>query len=187
MGTAGHSRTVENFLKHAGKKRSIKVIVAEGAPHFQGHKMAANLSEAKIDVDLITDSAVFAIMSRVNKVILGTHSILADGGLQNIAGSHMIAVSAAHHSVPLLVVSAMYKLSPQFFRSADHDTFNQFLSPEKNLPSGQRWGVNHAIPADSLPTLRLCASRFGDFIRVQHRWSRAIVRLSVTQRSLSSR
>lgn len=132
--TAGHSRTVEKFLKHAGKKRSIKVIVAEGAPHFQGHKMAASLSEDKIDVDLITDSAVFAIMSRVNKVILGTHSILADGGLQSIAGSHMIAVSAAHHSVPLLVVSAMYKLSPQFFRSADQDTFNQFLSPEKVFP-----------------------------------------------------
>lgn len=129
--TAGHSRTVEKFLKQAGKKRSIKVIVAEGAPHFQGHKMAASLSEDKIDVTLITDSAVFAIMSRVNKVILGTHSILADGGLQSIAGTHMIAVAAAHHSVPLIVVSAMYKLSPQFFRSAEHDTFNQFLSPEK--------------------------------------------------------
>ena len=44
------------------------MIVAEGAPHFQGHKMAASLSEDKIDVTLITDSAVFAIMSRVNKV-----------------------------------------------------------------------------------------------------------------------
>jgi hypothetical protein len=29
----------------------------------------------------ITDSAVFAIMSRVNKVIIGTHGIMADGGL----------------------------------------------------------------------------------------------------------
>jgi len=132
--TAGHSRTVEKFLKQAGKKRSIKVIVAEGAPHFQGHKMAASLSEEKIDVTLITDSAVFAIMSRVNKVILGTHSILADGGLQSVAGSHMIAVAASHHSVPLIVVSAMYKLSPQFFRSTEHDTFNQFFSPEKVFP-----------------------------------------------------
>jgi len=147
--TAGHSRTVEKFLKHAGKKRSIKVIVAEGAPHFHGHKMAASLSEDKIDVDLITDSAVFAIMSRVNKVILGTHSILADGGLQSIAGSHMIAVSAAHHSVPLLVVSAMYKLSPQFFRSADQDTFNQFLSPEKVFPQAN--GGALITPALQIP------------------------------------
>merc|ERR1712002_983476 len=120
--TAGHSRTVEKFLIQAGKKRTIKVIVAEGAPHFQGHKMAASLSEDKIDVTLITDSAVFAIMSRVNKVILGTHSILADGGLQSVAGLHMI------------VVSAMYKLSPQFFRSTEHDTFNRFFSPEKVFP-----------------------------------------------------
>jgi len=142
--TAGHSSTVEKFLKYAGsrrnttsrdgEKRGIKVIVAEGAPHFQGHKMAATLSKENIDVTLITDSAVFAIMSRVNKVILGTHSILADGGLQSIAGSHMIAISAAHHSVPLIVVSSMYKLSPQFFRSSDQETFNQFLSPEKIFP-----------------------------------------------------
>jgi len=132
--TAGHSRTVEKFLIQAGRKRSIKVIVAEGAPYFQGHKMAAKLSEDKIDVTLITDSAVFAIMSRVNKVILGTHSILADGGLQSVAGSHMIAVAASHHSVPLIVVSAMYKLSPQFFRSTEHDTFNRFFSPEKVFP-----------------------------------------------------
>lgn len=147
--TAGHSRTVEKFLKHAGKKRSIKVIVAEGAPHFGGHKMAASLSEDKIDVDLITDSAVFAIMSRVNKVILGTHSILADGGLQSVAGSHMIAVSAAHHSVPLLVVSAMYKLSPQFFRSADQVTFNQFLSPERVFP--QHTGGALITPSLQIP------------------------------------
>jgi len=132
--TAGHSRTVERFLRQAGRKRFIKVIVAECAPHFQGHKMAAALNEAGIDVTLITDSAVFAIMSRVNKVILGTHSILADGGLQGIAGSHMIALAASHHSVPLVVVSAMYKLSPQFFRSYDQDTFNQFHSPEKVFP-----------------------------------------------------
>lgn len=36
--------------------------------------MARSLGAAGIDTTLITDSAVFAIMSRVNKVILGTHA-----------------------------------------------------------------------------------------------------------------
>ena len=52
-----------------------------------------------------------------------------------------LTISSFHclSSVPLIVVSAMYKLSPQFFRSADHDTFNQFFSPEKVFPQANSW------------------------------------------------
>lgn len=42
--------------------------------------MAKKLANANIETTLITDSAVFAIMSRVNKVIIGTHTVLANGG-----------------------------------------------------------------------------------------------------------
>ena len=43
-------------------------MVAESAPFYQGQLMAKNLAEAGIETVLVTDSAVFAIMSRVNKV-----------------------------------------------------------------------------------------------------------------------
>ena len=43
-------------------------MVAESAPFYQGQLMAKNLAEAGIATVLVTDSAVFAIMSRVNKV-----------------------------------------------------------------------------------------------------------------------
>ncbi len=66
--TAGHSNTVEAFLKAAAKKRPFHVIVAETAPSFQGQELAAALGAAGIETTLITDSAVFAMMSRVNKV-----------------------------------------------------------------------------------------------------------------------
>jgi translation initiation factor 2B subunit (eIF-2B alpha/beta/delta family) len=33
--------------------------------------MASNLSQVGLDVTLITDSAIFSIISRVNKVIIG--------------------------------------------------------------------------------------------------------------------
>ena len=66
--TIGRSKTVERFLKHAARTRKFEVIVAEAAPDFSGHQMATNLAKAKINTTVITDSAIFAMMARVNKV-----------------------------------------------------------------------------------------------------------------------
>ena len=46
----------------------------------KGHELAASLIKASLDVTLITDSAIFTIISRVNTVIIGTNSIFANGG-----------------------------------------------------------------------------------------------------------
>lgn len=35
---------------------------------LQGHEMAVNLSKAGIETTVMTDAAIFAVMSRVNKV-----------------------------------------------------------------------------------------------------------------------
>ncbi|CAG8591034.1 4401_t:CDS:2 [Dentiscutata erythropus] len=74
--TVGRSRTVEMFLKTAAKKRKFSVLVAETFPTYLGHEMALSLSEAGIDTTVISDSAIFAVMSRVNKVIMGTHAVV---------------------------------------------------------------------------------------------------------------
>ncbi|EDL02857.1 eukaryotic translation initiation factor 2B, subunit 2 beta, isoform CRA_d [Mus musculus] len=65
--TIGYSRTVEAFLKEAARKRKFHVIVAECAPFCQGHEMAVNLSKEGIETTVMTDAAIFAVMSRVNK------------------------------------------------------------------------------------------------------------------------
>ena len=98
--TIGHSKTVEAFLKYAAKsKLKFKVIIAECAPYCkasicklwdaskltfisfqQGHDLAVSLAKDNIDTILIPDSAIFSTMSRVNKVIIGTHTIMANGG-----------------------------------------------------------------------------------------------------------
>lgn len=129
--TAGKSRTVEGFLKKAAKGRKFQVIVVECAPFYHGHDLAASLAKANIETTVITDSAVFAVMSRVNKVIISTHTVMANGGLKSINGIHAIALAAKHHSVPLIVCAAMFKLSPEYLCSHDQDTFNKFASPEK--------------------------------------------------------
>ncbi|KAK9764917.1 GCD complex subunit gcd7 [Basidiobolus ranarum] len=72
--TCGKSKTVETFLKTAAKKRKFQVIVAETAPLYHGHEMARSLALAGIETTVIPDSAIFAVLSRVNKVILGTHA-----------------------------------------------------------------------------------------------------------------
>ena len=52
----------------AARKRKIEVIVAESAPFYRGQELAKNLAVAGVETIVVTDSAVFAIMSRVNKV-----------------------------------------------------------------------------------------------------------------------
>jgi translation initiation factor 2B subunit (eIF-2B alpha/beta/delta family) len=64
------------FLKAAARKRNFQVVVCEGAPHFGGHAMAKSLAKAGIDTIIINDSATFAIMARVNKVLLPAHAVL---------------------------------------------------------------------------------------------------------------
>jgi len=128
--TLGKSRTVETFLKRAAKKASFEVIVSECAPFRHGHDLAKNLAKAKIQTTLITDTAIFAMMSRVNKVVIGTHTVLANGGLKAIAGSHLVALAAKYYNVPVIVLSPLYKLSPEYPRSDDVKIKNRFVSPE---------------------------------------------------------
>lgn len=131
--TAGYSKTVEAFLKAAARKREFKVIVTESAPSYQGQELARNLARDGIETTLITDSAVFAIMSRVNKVIIGTHTVMADGGLKALNGAHGLALAARHHSVPVIVCAALFKLSPQYLCSYDQDSFNKVVAPHDVL------------------------------------------------------
>ncbi len=129
--THGQDPTVEAFLRAAHKKRSFEVIVAETAPGAEGRLTAVALAEAGISTTLIADSAVFAMMARVNKVIVGAHAVMANGGLIATAGCHLLALAAQHHSVPLVACAGLYKLTPLF--PSGPDQFNVLLSPQPML------------------------------------------------------
>lgn len=133
--TLGYSYTVEQFFKYAAtKKRQFHVFILEHAPFFTGHKMAINLSAFNIPVTVVTDSAVFAIMARVNKIVIGTRSLLANGGLTAKSGTYNLALAAKHYNVPLLVCAPTYKFSPTYLPSFDPVMCNTFPSPEHILP-----------------------------------------------------
>ncbi len=55
-------------MQAAARKRKFEVIVTESAPSYQGQELATKLAQDNIQTTVITDSAVFAIMSRVNTV-----------------------------------------------------------------------------------------------------------------------
>lgn len=52
----------------------VQVVVAEGAPRYGGHQMARKLAQAGISTTAIADSAIFAMMARVNKVCALAHT-----------------------------------------------------------------------------------------------------------------
>ncbi|KAG1877727.1 hypothetical protein DFJ58DRAFT_851096 [Suillus subalutaceus] len=112
--TIGKSSTVEAFLKAAAPYRKYTVIIADTAPSYSGHDMAQSLSSAGISTVLVPDSSIYALMSRINKVMLGAHAILANGGMFAITGSLLAATAARAHSTPVVVCAGQFKLTPQW-------------------------------------------------------------------------
>lgn len=117
--TLGHSTTVERFLKQAALKRKFTVIVAETAPSLSGLQHAKALRKAGIDTIVVPDSNIFALMSRVTKVVLGAHAVLADGSFFTTNGSLAACQVAKAHLVPVIVCTGLYKLCPIFLADDD--------------------------------------------------------------------
>lgn len=136
--TLGDSNIVKVFLKEAAQHRKFQCIVMENSPENKGHELALSLAKSKIQTVLIPDSAMFGMISRVNKIIIGTHTVMANGGLRSVCGTHAVALAAQHYSIPVIVLAPLYKLSPQFLCSYDQDTFNNFKSPETVLSYNHR-------------------------------------------------
>lgn len=131
--TVGRSRTVEKFLKEAAERRRVfEVIVAESAPTLAGREMAKSLAAAGIETTVISDCAVYAIMARVNQVLLPCRAMIANGGLIAPCGGHMAALAAKELSVPVVCVTGLFKLSPVYRH--DQDAFNDLKSPSSLIP-----------------------------------------------------
>lgn len=107
--TIGTCPFVERFLKNAAKKRQFHVIVPE-----QERKFMERLKLYKITVTVIQNSAIFAVMSRVSKVILSANVVSANGNIKAECGSLTIALAAKHYAVPVFILTPLYNCSPMF-------------------------------------------------------------------------
>ncbi|RKP30158.1 nagb/rpia/CoA transferase-like protein [Metschnikowia bicuspidata] len=108
--------TVLHFLIKARAKRKFTVLVTECYPNetFAAQKFVKELAQHKIEAVLIPDSTVFAVMSRVGKVILGANAVFANGGCNANAGTANVVECAKEHKTPVFAVAGLYKLSPLY-------------------------------------------------------------------------
>lgn len=135
--TLGRSQTVLEFLCAAKeKKRSFRVFVAEGAPRYQGHQLAKEFVARGLQTTVITDSAVFAMISRVNMVIVGAHAVMANGGVMAPVGMNMVALAAQRHAVPFVVLAGIHKLCPLYPHNPEI-LLNELRSPSELLDFGE--------------------------------------------------
>ena len=149
--TYASSITVQKFLLKAAAKRKFTVIHAEAFPNnheavhatmtgsLKGNaddigpdRFHKSLTTAGITVILIPDAAIYAVMSRVNKVILSTQAVLANGGFIAAAGARLVAKAASVHRTPVVVLSGIYKLSP--IHPFDTEAFIEYGDSSKIVP-----------------------------------------------------
>jgi translation initiation factor eIF-2B subunit beta len=92
--------------------------------------MARSLASVGISTFLVPDSSIYALMSRVNKVIIGAHAILANGGMFAATGTLLAATAARAHSTPVVVCAGQFKLTPLW------NLFHDFGALDFADPSG---------------------------------------------------
>jgi S-methyl-5-thioribose-1-phosphate isomerase len=108
LATAAVGTALGAILELADRGRIEEVLVDETRPLLQGARLTAwELAEAKVPYRLCVDSAAAASMSRglVDCVLVGADRIAANGDTANKIGTYGIAVAAARHDIPFIVVA----------------------------------------------------------------------------------
>lgn len=105
-----HSREALALIKELKKRgKYISVIATETDPLEQGVRTAKELSQKRIKVTLIIDSAVGDFMPETDMVIVGTDAMRKKGVVNKI-GTNLYAISAKEHNKPFFVVGNTLKL-----------------------------------------------------------------------------
>jgi translation initiation factor 2B subunit (eIF-2B alpha/beta/delta family) len=66
-------------------------------------------------------------MQKVSKVIVNCYALMQDGGILGNSGMLGMAMVAKDFSVPFLVVSGIFKLTPHY--AFGQETYNSLLNP----------------------------------------------------------
>ncbi|KAM3143724.1 hypothetical protein pb186bvf_004220 [Paramecium bursaria] len=116
-----YSKTVCEFIKST--KKDIEIIIVQNETSDQSEIMRSQFKNAT----MTPFSNAFAIMQRVNKILIGVDAILKDGGILAFPGAYAISVAAKQFSVPVIILSTTQKLTPKY--AFDQNTYNKLLSP----------------------------------------------------------
>lgn len=108
LATAAVGTALGTIVELARRDRVREVLVDETRPLLQGARLTAwELAEAGVPHRLCVDSAAAAAMAQglVDCVLVGADRIAANGDVANKIGTYSLAIAAARHSVPFVVVA----------------------------------------------------------------------------------
>ncbi|WP_179500157.1 S-methyl-5-thioribose-1-phosphate isomerase [Streptomyces sp. WZ.A104] len=108
LATAAVGTALGTILELSRRGRVAEVLVDETRPLLQGARLTAwELGEAHVPYRVCVDSAAAAAMSQglVDCVLVGADRITANGDTANKIGTYGLAVAAARHGIPFIVVA----------------------------------------------------------------------------------
>lgn len=128
------SSLVKQLLSDAHNKgKKFTVIVVDSRPGLEGCEMLRYLVSQGISCTYVWINAVSYVIKEVTKVILGCHSLQANGYVMSRVGSSQVALVAHANNVPVLVCCETYK----FCERVHTDSFicNELGNPDKLVDS----------------------------------------------------
>lgn len=146
--TYARSSIVEKILVNAHEEgKRFSVIVVDSRPLLEGKALLRTLTKTNppIPCTYALLPALPSLMTEVTTVLLGAHSLSANGSVYSRAGTALVAMIAKGHSVPVMVCCETYKFSEgvmldgfgknelapaRFSKATKH---SQPLSPAPNL------------------------------------------------------
>jgi len=116
LATGGHGTALGVVRSAWADGRIDAVYATETRPWLQGARLTAwELRRDGIPATLIADSAAAALMrtGRIQAVIVGADRIAANGDVVNKVGTYALAVAAAAHGIPFMVVAPTSTIDPE--------------------------------------------------------------------------
>ncbi|KAK5643692.1 hypothetical protein RI129_007537 [Pyrocoelia pectoralis] len=126
----GYSSLILRILvdaQKAGKK--FRVVIVDARPLLEGREMLRRLVCANIECSYLLINAVSFVMSRVTKVLLGAHALLANGYVMSRTGTAQVALVANSFKKPVLVCCETYKFCERV--QTDSFVYNEIADPDK--------------------------------------------------------
>ena len=124
----GQSELMREFITSSCEEKKFSLLVVQNS--LVNNSKAMDFRNK--DVTHISESMVFSVMSRVNKIFVDCHAVMADGAVFALSGTFNIAAVAKEFSVPLIVLAPLYRFAP--FYAFAQDSFNDYLKPQRFFP-----------------------------------------------------
>lgn len=129
LATAGPYGTATAPIRAAiAQGKRLQVYADETRPVLQGARLTSwELMKDEIPVTLITDNSAGFLMAKgmIDKVIVGSDRIVANGDVANKIGTFSVAVLASYHKIP-------------FYVAAPLSTFDFSLKSGQEIPIEER-------------------------------------------------